>query len=58
MPMVSAKGEQLLAENMVVTIEPGIYLPGRCGVRIEDDVAITATGCKVLTSAPRELIIV
>jgi Xaa-Pro aminopeptidase len=58
MPMVSARGEQLLAENMVVTIEPGIYLPGRCGVRIEDDVAITPTGCRVLTSAPRELIIV
>jgi Xaa-Pro aminopeptidase len=45
-----------LKENMVVTIEPGIYLPGKCGVRIEDDVAITAKGCKVLTSSPRELI--
>jgi Xaa-Pro aminopeptidase len=59
MPSVSSRGDQqMLEDNMVVTIEPGIYLPGKLGVRIEDDVAITATGCKVLTSAPRELIVV
>lgn len=58
-PGISFRGaEQILRENMVVTIEPGIYLPGRCGVRIEDDVVITATGCTVLTKAPKELIIV
>lgn len=57
-PAVSFRGEvQTLAPGMVVTIEPGIYLPDRCGVRIEDDVAITERGCRVLTSAPRELII-
>ncbi len=57
-PGVSWRGAgQILRENMVVTIEPGIYLPGRCGVRIEDDVAITADGCTVLTKAPKELII-
>jgi len=57
-PAVSFRGEnQVLREGMIVTIEPGIYLPGRCGVRIEDDVAITASGRKVLTSSPRELIV-
>ena len=57
-PGISFRGEDVvLKENTVVTIEPGIYLPGRCGVRIEDDVVLTATGCRVLTSSPRELII-
>jgi Xaa-Pro aminopeptidase len=42
----------------VITIEPGIYLPGKFGMRIEDDVVVTPNGPQILTTAPRELVIV
>lgn len=44
--------------GMVFSIEPGIYLPGRTGVRIEDLVLVTETGCEVLNAAPKDLRVV
>jgi len=43
---------------MIFSIEPGIYLPGKFGVRIEDLVLVTPTGCEVLNHFPKELQIV
>jgi Xaa-Pro aminopeptidase len=45
-------------EGMVFTIEPGIYIPGWAGVRIEDMVVVTADGCEVLTAISKDLMIV
>lgn len=50
--------ETVLEENMVFTIEPGIYVPSLGGVRIEDDVVVTSEGCEVLTKSKKNLIIV
>jgi Xaa-Pro aminopeptidase len=47
-------GEEELRPGMIVTVEPGIYLPGEGGVRIEDDVLITHSGCEVLSSLSKE----
>lgn len=51
-------GDDILIPGMIVTVEPGIYLPDLGGVRIEDDVLITETGCEVLTHSSKELIII
>lgn len=50
-PHISAKNKSLLKEGMVFTIEPGIYLPGRFGLRVEDMVLVTKTGVEVLSGA-------
>lgn len=56
-PNVSRLAEKPFVAKNVITDEPGIYLPGIGGVRIEDDLLITNDGCEVLTKSPKELII-
>lgn len=54
-PVVNGENKGLLQEGMVFTIEPGIYIPGWGGVRIEDMIRVTSQGSEVLTYLPREL---
>jgi len=54
-PALTSRNEQRLCRNMVITVEPGIYLPGIGGVRIEDDVAVTAEGGRRLSSLPTDI---
>lgn len=57
-PVVSFRSDGEAAEGMVFTIEPGIYLPGWGGVRIEDTVYVTGDGCCLLTKVPKDLLII
>ncbi len=57
-PYIMRGNHQVLEPGMVYTDEPGLYREGGFGVRIEDDVLVTETGCRSLTSFPRELTIV
>jgi len=54
-PVVSSRSSQQLLEGMIITVEPGIYIPGLGGVRIEDLLVVTADGCRVLSSINKEL---
>jgi len=57
-PRLAAGQTQKLDPGMVITIEPGAYVAGKWGVRIEDVVVVTASGCEVLTPADKDLIVI
>lgn len=57
LPYMSVKSDNFLKENMVMTIEPGIYIPSKFGIRIEDTVLITKNGCITLTNSDKNYII-
>ncbi len=57
-PVLSINSETILKENMVVTDEPGIYIPGQFGVRIEDTVLVNKATCEPLTKSPKKYVII
>jgi Xaa-Pro aminopeptidase len=52
-PRLAAKRTEKLKAGMIVTIEPGVYMPGKFGLRIEDTVLVTRFGCEILTPSPK-----
>ena len=57
-PRVAAGQTEILKPGMVITIEPGVYFPGKWGIRIEDMVAVTASGREVLTPTSKDFVAV
>ena len=55
-PRLGRKDETILVPGMAITIEPGAYVEGQGGIRIEDTVLVTATGCEILTPTPKEFL--
>jgi Xaa-Pro aminopeptidase len=56
-PRLGARSDETLEAGMVVTVEPGVYLAGKAGIRIEDTVLVTAAGAEILTPASKELMV-
>ena len=56
-PRFSRKDETVLEAGMVITVEPGVYIPDWGGVRIEDIIVVTAEGCEILTNSTKELLV-
>lgn len=57
-PNVSSRSQWVLQEGMVITIEPGVYIPGWGGIRIEDSVIVKGYGCEIITTSPKQLIVI
>jgi Xaa-Pro aminopeptidase len=57
-PRVAKGQREILQPGMVITIEPGVYFPGKWGVRIEDMVVVTDGGCEVLTPTSKDFLAV
>lgn len=57
MPFINSKNDTYLKERMVIANEPGIYLPGKYGIRIEDTILVEKNGCTVLTKSPKNYVV-
>ena len=58
MPFINSKNDTFLKENMVITNEPGIYLPGKYGIRIEDTILVEKNQCTPLTTSPKNYVVI
>ena len=57
-PVVGSKNDKILKKNMIITNEPGIYIPGKYGVRIEDTILVNKTDCESLTKSSKDYIVI
>ena len=57
-PVISSKSDKTLKENMIIAIEPGIYIPGKFGIRIEDTILIDKNNCIKLTNSEKNYTII